>query len=79
MVVGRGAHMSEYQLFMEEKQKIDAFISQGYLISNVREDLSGGFFEFTPPHNNSEKVTLLIHTANARKYSFTLLIKQQCN
>jgi hypothetical protein len=69
--------MSEYQLFVEEKQKMDAFISQGYLISNVREDLSGGFFEFTPPHNSGENVTLHIHTANARKYFFTLLIKQQ--
>jgi hypothetical protein len=71
--------MSEYQLFVEEKQKMDAYISQGYLISNVKEDLSGGFFEFTPPHNSGEKVTLHIHTANARKYFFTLLIKQQMN
>jgi hypothetical protein len=71
--------MSEYQLFVEEKQKMYAFISKGYLITNVREDLSGGFFEFTPPHNNGEKVTLHIQTANARKYFFTLLLKQQMN
>jgi hypothetical protein len=69
--------MSEYQLFVEEKQKIDAFISKGYLISNVKEDLAGGFFEFTPPNNIGDKETLQIHTANARKYFFTLLIKQQ--
>jgi hypothetical protein len=69
--------MSDYQLFVEEKQKMDAFISKGYLISNVREDLSGGFYEFTPPHNSGEKITLHINTANARKYFFTLLINQQ--
>jgi hypothetical protein len=69
--------MSEYQLFVEEKQKIDTFISKGYLISNVKEDLAGGFFEFTPPNNSDEKVTLHINSANARKYFFTLLIKQQ--
>jgi hypothetical protein len=62
--------MSEQIQFVEEKEKIDLLISQGYKITSVKENLSGAFVEF---EKAGEKKELHILTADARKY-FSIII-----
>jgi hypothetical protein len=72
----RRSLMSEYQQYLEERDKIDYFIQKGYLISNVKEHLNGATVDFVHP-NGKVTETLLIGNANARKYFSSLLIQQK--
>lgn len=67
--------MSDYQQYLNERDKLDFFIQKGFRINAVHEHLDGASVEFYHPASK-EKETLLIGTANARKYFSSLLIKQ---
>ena len=66
--------MSAYEQFAEEKSKIDGYIKQQYVITGVREGLSGDWLELK--HPGGDQASLLVETADARKYFANLLIKQ---
>lgn len=67
--------MSEYQQFLDERDKMDVLIQKGYRISAVSEHLNGATVEFRHP-DGKQTETLVIGTPNARKYFASLLIKQ---
>ena len=67
--------MSEYQEFLQERDRLDFMVQKGYRIKNVVENLSGAFVEFE--NADSETETLQILTPDARKYFSVLLLKQQ--
>lgn len=67
--------MSEYQEFLQERDRIDFLIQQGYRIMNVTENLNGAFVDFEK--NETVNETLQILTPDARKYFSVLLLKQQ--
>jgi hypothetical protein len=66
--------MSDYNDYAAEKASIDTYVSQGYVLTVVIEDLSGDRLVFEPPGGVGEKVSLLICHANARKYWTKLLL-----
>ncbi|MFX3631925.1 MAG: hypothetical protein ACE3L7_07580 [Candidatus Pristimantibacillus sp.] len=66
--------MSVYAEFQEEKERIDSYISRQFRICNVTEGLSGSTVELK--QSNGESVTLLVLSADARKYLSNVLIKQ---
>jgi hypothetical protein len=66
--------MSEYQDFLNERDKIDYLIQKGYKIKSINENLSGAFVDF---QKDDVIETLHILTPDARKYFSVLLIKQQ--
>lgn len=63
--------MSEYSIFLEEKNKIDNFFDRGYKIQSLFENLSGTFVEFSL---NEENVQLQLVTPEGRKYIGTKLM-----
>ncbi|WP_040208896.1 hypothetical protein [Neobacillus jeddahensis] len=67
--------MSDYQQFLSERDKIDFLIQKGCQISGVKEHLNGATVDFLHPNGNVTE-TLLIGTANGRKYFSSLLVKQ---
>ncbi|MCM2532442.1 hypothetical protein NDK43_08640 [Neobacillus pocheonensis] len=67
--------MSEYQQFLDERDKIDFFIQKGYCINGVQEHLNGDTVGFLHPNGNITE-TILIKNPNARKYFSSLLIQQ---
>jgi hypothetical protein len=67
--------MSDYQQFLDERDKIDYLIQKGYRISGVKEHLNGSTVDFLHPKGNVIE-TLQIGTVNARKYFASLLLKQ---
>jgi hypothetical protein len=67
--------LSEYQEFLQERDRLDFMIQQGYSIKNITENLSGAFVEFE--NQEGENETLQILTPDARKYFSFLLLKQQ--
>lgn len=66
--------MSEYQQFLQERDRIDFFIQQGYRIVNINENLSGAFVEFV---KDKQKEILHVVTPEGRKYFSVVLIQQQ--
>ncbi|MEK5382150.1 hypothetical protein [Niallia sp. FSL W8-0635] len=71
--------MSDYQQFLHERDQIDYFISDGYQIKNIIEDLNGAIIQLEKyDRSNSlvEKQMLRIHTADGRKYFSVLLLEQ---
>ncbi|CAM4264740.1 hypothetical protein FHS16_005112 [Paenibacillus endophyticus] len=66
--------MSAYEQYAEEKRKIDAYLNQQYVIAGVREGLSGDWLELK--HPEGDQVSLLVETADARKYFVNMLLKQ---
>jgi hypothetical protein len=69
-----GVAVSEYQDFLNERDKIDFLIQMGFKIERVTENLSGAFVLFKNTENK-RSTTLHVKTANARKYFSNLLIK----
>ncbi|MFF2445694.1 hypothetical protein ACFVSW_01240 [Neobacillus sp. NPDC058068] len=67
--------MSDYQQFLDERDKIDFLIQKGCQIYGVREHLNGASVDFLHPNGNVTE-TLQIGTANGRKYFSSLLISQ---
>ena len=74
--------MSEYSLFLREKEQIDLFFQKGFKIRNVTENLNGAMVVFVKNKDANEAEiieTLPVTTANARKYFSVKLIQQQQN
>jgi hypothetical protein len=70
--------LSNYQQFLNEREKIDLLIQKGYRIKYVNENLSGAFVEFENKSQEEKRnVTHHVLTADARKYFSVILIKQQ--
>ncbi|MBS4177363.1 hypothetical protein [Lederbergia citrea] len=70
--------MSEYQDFLQERDRIDYLVQEGYKIKNVTENLSGAFVLFEKNiEPNVENEVLHIQTAEGRKYFSVVLINQQ--
>ena len=68
--------MSEYKIFLQERDRIDFLVQQGYKITNITENLNGSLVEFGKG-TEDEKETLHIITPEGRKYFAVVLIKQQ--
>ncbi|MGP7818184.1 hypothetical protein [Niallia sp. 01092] len=70
--------MSAYKEFLEEKEKLDKLVSEGYRISGINENLSGAFLKFERlDSKGTEKKEISIFTADARKHFSAILIEQQ--
>ena len=67
--------MSEYREFLQERDRLDFMVQQGYRIKNVVENLSGAFVEFENAKGENEIIQIL--TPDARKYFSVLVLKQQ--
>ncbi|MCM3110394.1 hypothetical protein [Lederbergia lenta] len=70
--------MSDYQAFLQERDRIDLLVQEGYKIKSIIENLSGAFVEFEKyigENNKNVSETLHISTADGRKYFSSLLIK----
>lgn len=75
MIGGNG--MSDHQLYMEEKNRLDVLLESGYQIKGVMENLSGTFVELNKEQETSEAIVQLhLTTANARKYVSVKLMGQ---
>jgi hypothetical protein len=68
--------MSFYDEVLEEKNRMDHYLKQGYVISAVKEDLSGAVMQLTSTQDPQEQVTLHILTAEARIHLANQLVKQ---
>lgn len=70
--------MSAWQKFMEEKRQIEALISSGYAISEIKEQLDGDVVYFVKPArgNDTEVCQLKLENADSRKYVGSVLMAQ---
>ncbi|MFS0861876.1 hypothetical protein [Fredinandcohnia sp. 179-A 10B2 NHS] len=68
--------MSEYQQFLQERDRIDFLLQKGYKIASITENLNGAYVNFENG-KNAEAETLHIVTPEGRKYFSVMLIKQQ--
>lgn len=68
--------MTDYEQFLQERDRIDFLIEKGYRITNITESLNGDFVLF---ENDAEdiKEPLQIISPEGRKYFAVILIKQQ--
>ena len=58
--------MSEYQQFLEEKEKVDLYFNAGYEVYSIIESLSGMLVEFASTKIAGEKrIQVLLTTAEA--------------
>jgi hypothetical protein len=67
--------MSEHQLFIAERKKMDELLDKGFHIQFINEHLNGASVDFFHPKEKM-KETLHIMTANGRKYFSSILINQ---
>lgn len=69
--------VSDYHLYLAERDKIDFLLQKGYRINGVIENLSGAFVQFEK-RKDEETTTEILHilTAEARKYFSVMMIKQ---
>lgn len=67
--------MTEHELFLQERDRIDFLIQKGYEITTVTESLNSDFVDFEK--EGEDKETLHITTPEGRKYYAVLLIQQQ--
>ncbi|SFC70562.1 hypothetical protein SAMN05443252_105385 [Bacillus sp. OV322] len=67
--------MSDFQEFLEEKEKIDSLVNQGYRIEHITENLSGAFVDFKKSKEVNEYQQLHIKTAEGRKYFSVFLLE----
>jgi hypothetical protein len=66
--------MSFYDEVLEEKNKLDHYLQQGFVIHAAREDLSGAWIELRSA--DDAQVTLHLLTAEARIHLSNQLLKQ---
>jgi hypothetical protein len=70
--------VSDYQLFLQERDRMDFFIQKGFVIKSVTESLSGSFVDFVNEQSEErETVTLHVSTAEGRKYFSVKIVEQQ--
>lgn len=66
--------MSDYQQYLQERDRIDYLYQKGYKIANIQENLEGALVEFQK--TEEEKEILHILTAEGRKYFSVKVIQQ---
>ncbi|MUT64419.1 hypothetical protein [Paenibacillus sp. NEAU-GSW1] len=66
--------MSAYQEYVEEKNRLDAYIDRHFLIAAISENLSGTIVRLE--HPGGETATLLLLSADTRKHVVNLLLRQ---
>lgn len=64
--------MSAYREYIEEKERMDGYVSRQFRIRSITENLSGATLELE--HPGGEKATLQVFSADARKYMSNLII-----
>ncbi len=69
--------MSSFKEFAAEKEKIDFYQFKGYEVSKVTESLDGALIEFEQPENCEDKQSLVLSTADGRKYLSSIIFEQQ--
>lgn len=69
--------MSSYDIFLNEKLKIDDLVKQGYAITGMEGTLDGDIVEFKNKAKVSKRETMLLTNPDSRKYFTTLYIKQR--
>jgi len=69
--------MSSSKEFVLEKEKIDFYLCNGYEISIVTESLDGAYVEFEQQDNCEDKQSLVLNTADGRKYLSSIIFEQQ--
>ncbi|EIT86668.1 hypothetical protein A374_03819 [Fictibacillus macauensis ZFHKF-1] len=65
---------ASWQLYVNEKEKIDALLHRGYVICEVTESLEGATVIFSHPTATPIQEVLTVETADARKYFSSLLV-----
>jgi len=66
--------MSDYQQFLQERDRIDFLLQKGYKIKQVKENLNGALVDFEKGEHTE---TLHLATAEGRKYISVKVIQQQ--
>lgn len=66
--------MSAYQEYMEEKNRLDAYIDRHFLIAAISENLSGTSVRLE--HPGGETATLQLLSADVRKHVVNVLLRQ---
>lgn len=70
--------MSEYEQYLQERDRIDYLTQKGFKIKNITENLSGAFIDFERTvDSKTESETLQVVTPEGRKYFSVVLITQQ--
>ncbi|HLR03584.1 MAG TPA: hypothetical protein VK111_12630 [Virgibacillus sp.] len=69
--------MSNYDVFLTEKLRIDNLVKNGYVITGTQGTLDGDIVEFENKAKTSKKETILLTTPDSRKYFTILYMKQQ--
>ncbi|WP_019415464.1 hypothetical protein [Paenisporosarcina sp. TG20] len=69
--------MSSFKEFALEKEKIDFYQDKGYKISKVTESLDGAYVEYELQENQEDKHSIVLNTADGRKYLSSIVFEQQ--
>lgn len=69
--------MSNYDVFLTEKLRIDDLVKNGYVITGTQGTLDGDIVEFENKAKTSKKEIILLTTPDSRKYFTILYMKQQ--
>jgi len=69
--------LSNYDVFLTEKLRIDNLVKNGYVITGTQGTLDGDIVEFENKAKTSKKETILLTTPDSRKYFTILYMKQQ--
>ena len=69
--------MSNYDVFLTEKLRIDNLVKNGYVITGTQGTLDGDIVEFKNKAKTSKKETILLTNPDSRKYFTILYMKQQ--
>jgi len=69
--------LSNYDVFLTEKLRIDDLVKNGYVITGTQGTLDGDIVEFENKAKTSKKETILLTNPDSRKYFTVLYMKQQ--
>ena len=69
--------MTAHEEYSREKRGVDGFLSAGYIIFDIREDLDGATVRFQKMDSFDMYSELRLMTAEGRKYIAVRLIEQQ--
>jgi len=69
--------LSNYDVFLTEKLRIDDLVKNGYVITGTQGTLDGDVVEFENKAKTSKKETILLTNPDSRKYFTILYMKQQ--
>jgi len=69
--------LSNYDVFLTEKLRIDDLVKNGYVITGTQGTLDEDVVEFENKAKTSKKETILLTNPDSRKYFTILYMKQQ--